>query len=290
MTKFSYLLLALAIATLSVTADAQAKRKPRPKVKPKTVQTQTAPEVKTETVTETVVPPPAKKNERAETAQSQTTDNTAPQKKNNVRGATAKTTVAVAMPFAYEFSQPQFVVNKVVIEHDANGTGKITFEKMNVGEPITDPVEIAPKALEKIKGLWNELNFLDSTEDYQSAKYKYPHLGVMKLRQQNGDKKREATFDWTENKAAKDLTDEYKKLTEQFIWLFDMNLARENQPLNAPRLVDALESLLRRNLISDPKQMLPYLREVADDERIPLVARNQAGRIAQRIEKQKEDK
>jgi hypothetical protein len=278
--------IALIILLLGSSALAQAKRKPRvaPKQKPVPVETTTT-EIKTETP---AVSAPAKKNERTENAQMQMPDATAPQKKNNNRGENAVNNSPAATPFAYEFSQPQFVISKVVIEHDANGKGKITFEKQNVGEPVSDPLEISAKSLENIKRLWTELNFLDSTEDYQSTKYKYPHLGVMKLRQEQNSKKREATFDWTENKLAKDLTDEYKKLTEQFIWLFEMNLARENQPLSAPQLVDRFESLLRRNQISDPQQMLPYLREVSDDERLPLIARNHTAKLIKNIEKQKE--
>ena len=49
----------------------------------------------------------------------------------------------------------------------------------------------------------------------------------------------------------------------------------------------ALEGLLKRNEISDPLQLLPFLRELADDERLPLIALNHATRIIQQIEKSK---
>ena len=38
------------------------------------------------------------------------------------------------------------------------------------------------------------------------------------------------------------LADEYRKIGNQFIWMFDINVARENQPLEAPRIMDALDS------------------------------------------------
>ena len=85
-------------------------------------------------------------------------------------------------PYAYEFSQPDFLVQRVWIEHDETGKGKITFEKRELGEPITDPIQISAEALERIKKLWDELNFIDSTENYQSTTYDYKHLGQMKLR------------------------------------------------------------------------------------------------------------
>jgi hypothetical protein len=96
---------------------------------------------------------------------------------------------------------------------------------------------------------------------------------------------RNSTFNWTENKDAKALVDEYRKIGEQYVWMFDVSVALENQPLESPRLMDALDSLLRRNEISDPSQMIPLLKRLANDERIPLIARNHATRIVKDIEK-----
>lgn len=282
MKKFGFILIALLFA-FSLSASAQTKRKPRSKTTPPKT---TPPKVAEDKIETPAVETPPKKNERADAVPS---ENTIPPKKNNSRETTKTNQPAPApMPFVYEFKQPQFQVTSVVIEHDANGKGKITFQKQDLNEPLTDPIEISAARLEKIKNLWNELNFLDSTENYQSPEHDYAHLGTMKLRRQEGERRREAEFNWTENKIARELTDEYKKLTEQFVWIFDMNLSRENQPLNSPQLVDRLESLLNRQMISDPKQMLPFLRQVSDDERLPLIARNHTSKLIQKIEKQKE--
>ena len=67
-----------------------------------------------------------------------------------------------------------------------------------------------------------------------------------------------------------------------------MSISLEHQPLEAPSLMDRLESLLDRNEISDPSQMIPRLKELSNDERIPLLARNHASRIVKHIEKKKE--
>lgn len=237
-------------------------------------------------------PTPANTNSEAEIA--------APAGKKNQRETSAPTEnlktnnqaqkAGAKMPFVYEFSQPDFVVKRVVIEHDADGRGSITFEKRSLGEPITDPIQIAPVALERIKKLWSELDFLNSTETYQSIKYDYPHLGQMKLRMEDGGKNREVQLNWTENKTAESLTKEYKRLTEYYIWLFDINLARENRPLEAPKLMERLESLIKRGELYDVAALLPVLREAKDDERIPLIARNHAERIIKLIEKMSEKK
>lgn len=184
----------------------------------------------------------------------------------------------------YEFSQPEFVVSKMVIEHDESGKGKITFTRKLFSDTWTDPLEVSPAALERINAAYTALNFLDSTENYQYEK-DYSHLGTMTFRLKKGDKQRTAKFNYTTNKDAKVLADEYRKLGTQFVWIFDITVARENQPLDAPRLLDSLDSLIRRKEISDPNQMLPLLKDLADDERIPLIARNHAARLVKQIGK-----
>ena len=69
------------------------------------------------------------------------------------------------------------------------------------------------------------------------------------------------------------------------LWIFDVSIGRQNQPLNLPKLMEALESLINRNGISDPQQLLPLLKDLSGDERVPLIARNHALRLIKKIEK-----
>jgi hypothetical protein len=269
------LLFTILFLSLSFSVFAQnTKRKPtkKPVAKP------------TPTVTATPIPipepTPLKTNQRTETNSNQTE----PIKKNNQRPNIKQEPKPV---YFYQFSQPDFVISKINLEHDESGKGKITFEKRDFGEPITDPIQLSNNSLEKLKTLFNSLNFLESTEDYQYERH-YAHLGVMKLKMKKDGKEREVEFDWTLNKDAKALIDEYRKLSDQFVWMFDMSIARENQPLEAPKLMEAFDGMLKRNDISDPLQMIPLLKELSNDERIPLIARNQATRIIKDIEKKAE--
>ncbi len=188
--------------------------------------------------------------------------------------------------YFYEFSQPNFLISKIFIEHDENGKGKISFLKQSFSETISDPLQLSPETLERVKNIWNALNFLDSTENYQYVK-DYSHLGTMKFTIKKEGRTRTTGFNWTDNKDAKALADEYRKIGNQFIWIFDISIARENQPLETPRLMDALDALIRRNEISDAAQMIPFLKELSDDERIPLITRNHATRLIKQIEKHK---
>jgi hypothetical protein len=81
------------------------------------------------------------------------------------------------------------------------------------------------------------------------------------------------------------LMQEYRRLTEQAVFVFEIKLAVEMQPLEAPKLMGKLETLLRLNQISDAKQLAPLIRRLSTDERLPLIARNHAVRLLKKLEK-----
>lgn len=267
--KFS-LIVSLFVLAFAFAADAQTRKR-----KNTTTPAVKAPE-------STVVPPlakptpaPPKRNERPADG-----DNASVQPVTPGRPAVDKTS------FHYEFTQPDFVMSRVVIQHGEDGSGTIAFKKKGGDELITDPVKVSAKALERINAALTSLNFLDSTESYQYEK-DYSHLGNIKFGLTRNGRSREVVFNWTENKDAKTLMDEYRKITNQFVWIFDISLSRENQPLEAPKLFDSLESMIKRNEISDPYQMEPFLNELSNDERIPLIARNHATKILKQFEKER---
>lgn len=190
---------------------------------------------------------------------------------------------AEATHYTWEFNQPQFVVSHIVVEHDSLGRGTVTFVQHN-DSPIVEPVQLSTAALGRIFNLWTELRFLDSDENYQAAK-NFAHLGVYKIGLDDGKRHRTAEFNWSDNKTAWALVNEYRHAADQTILVFNIKLAREMQPLNAPQLMTELDSMLARNELSDPHQLVPLLTELRTDEHIPLIARNHADRILKKIEK-----
>jgi len=189
-----------------------------------------------------------------------------------------------ASRYSWEFKQPAFLVSHILIEHDALGRGKITFEQKGEDTPIVEPIELSTSTLGRIFGLWGDLRFLDSTENYQSAK-NFAHLGTYSLHWDDSKRQRTAEFNWSDNKEAWKLANEYRHVADQAIFVFDMKVARENQPLNTTTLMKQLESLLNRGELSDPYQLVPLLTDLSTDERIPLIARNHADRLLKKIEK-----
>jgi len=188
--------------------------------------------------------------------------------------------------YTYEFSRPGFIISYVLVKHDEFGKGTISFKKKGVEEAQSDPIRLSAVTLGKINDALTALNFLDSTEDYQYEK-DYSHLGNITFTYTKDGKTRTTKYNWTQNTDAKMIADEYRRVGNQYVWQFDMAIARENQPLEAPQLMDALDSYIKRGEISDPRQMVPMLEELANDERIPLIARNHAAKLVALIEKMK---
>ena len=184
--------------------------------------------------------------------------------------------------YTYEFSQPKFVIKHILLEHDGNGRGKVTFERLNEDTPVVEPIALSAAALARITAAWQALNFLDSNTDYQSDK-QFPHLGTMRIGMEQGGRKRVAEFNWTKNTDAETLVTEYRRAADQAILIFDIAVSRENQPLNAPKLMEVMESYIKRNGLSDPEQLLPLLKDLSTDEHVPLIARNHALRLIKKI-------
>jgi len=196
----------------------------------------------------------------------------------------SKETVKDSTRYSYEFTQPDFFIKHIVIEHDSSGRGRIRFVQRTEETPVEEPLQLSSEAMSRISGLWQALRFLDSTESYQTER-QYPHLGTMRLKMEQDTRQRTAEFNWTNHAQAFSLVNEYRRAADQAILVFDLSVARESLPLNTPKLMDQFEALLKRNGLSDPKQLLPLLKDISTDDHIPLIARNHALRLIKKIKK-----
>jgi len=272
---FSAIVAALCLSSAAFVTSATAQRRSNRRSSTRT----TAKPAATPAATPTPIPTPTpeKANERPQQGQT-SNDATA----HAPASAHAPTTDAVR--YSYEFNQPDFYLHHIVIEHDAAGRGQMTFERKMDDAPLTEPLTISPTALARISAAWAALNFLDSTEDYQ-AERQMAHLGTMRLRMTMGARTRTAEFNWTHNPQAAALTNEYRRIADQQLFVFEIEVARQYQPSDTVKLLNQLDSLLSRDALSDPAQLVPLLDDLTNDERIPLIARNQATRLLKKIKK-----
>jgi len=186
--------------------------------------------------------------------------------------------------FAYEFSRPGFNYSRVAIGHDENGKGTISFQKDDSDEVLTDPIQLSAVTLKNLAEAYTALDFINSTEVYQHEK-DFSNMGNSVITARKDGRTRTAKYNWTENKHAKFLMDEYRRIGNEYTWKFELMSARANQPLLTPGLMDLVDSYIKRKEISDPPHLLPFLTQLSSDERLPLMARNHAARLAKQIEK-----
>jgi hypothetical protein len=264
-------------AAIDATAAAPQSKKSTRRKASRTADINTSPEA----ATPATPTPAAKTNNREATGD----EASAPAKKVTAAAVMPDAaTSATAVRYSYEFKQPDFNVNRILIEHDEEGRGHVSFARKDSAELFTDPLEISPAALARIKAAWEALNFLDSTASYQADK-QFPHLGTMTLKMRQGTRERTAEFNWTHDASVAALVKEYRGLGEQQLFIFDITLARQYQPSDSIKIFQRLEGLIKRDELSDLAQLVPLLRDLVTDERIPLMARNHVTRLLKKIEK-----
>lgn len=215
----------------------------------------------------------------------------APAKRNERPGADlntnlekpANSTRAARSAYFYEFTRPGFSYGRILIEHDEAGKGKVSFLKDGFDEFFNDPIELSAVTLTRINEALAELKFMDSTQNYQHAR-DYSHMGNVTFRLNRDGRERAVKYNWTDNASAKALMDEYRRVANEYTWRFEISVARENQPLQTPGLMETIDSYIRRNEVSDPKHLLPFLIELSTDERLPLMARNRSVKLIKQIE------
>jgi hypothetical protein len=255
------------IAVMPAAFLAQAKRSTKPKNK---------------AVTTAAMPQPAPES----------TPKTTPSSKRNERpgdsdAAQAKPTSTPQPPsYFYQFDRPGFTYPSIAIEHDEAGRGRITFVREGNDIAVSDPIELSPVTLAKIKDAFAALNFLDSADTYQTPR-DHSNMGNVTITLKREGRSRTAKFNWSDNKDARALADEYRRIANEYTWRFEITSARENQPLLAPQLMLQMSDYLSRNEISDPTTLVPFLQALSNDERIPLIARDKAGKIVEQISKAK---
>lgn len=198
--------------------------------------------------------------------------------------ATAPEQVTADIAFIYEFSRPGFVYQAITIRLDEKGKGTITFERNDSDEKITDPVALSAKTLDTIRTAFESLKLPDETPVLQYER-DYSHLGNIKITRRVGNKEATVAFNWTENAYGKILMDEFRRVSNEYTWRFEMELTRSTQPLRTPLMITQIDRYLARGEISDPARLVEYLKTLANDEKLPLIARNHAERLVTRIER-----
>jgi hypothetical protein len=187
--------------------------------------------------------------------------------------------------YRYVFENERFTTPLVEVEFDGSGHGRFHFKKKD-GRDVTNDLAISDSLVSQVKSLFDEIDFLGSSEVYQHKK-DFSHLGKVTIRYSDGGREREASFNYTDNPSMSRLVDIFRNIATQENRVFELQTMRENDPLSMPAQMRMLESELKSKQIADPRQLVSLLEEIRQDEGLPLIARNHAERLIKSIGKSK---
>jgi hypothetical protein len=188
--------------------------------------------------------------------------------------------------YGYKFENTRFYIPLIEVDLSPDGTGELRFKRGESDEVIDRKLKLLPATLARVSELFQRTNFLTSDKNYQDDK-DFSHLGWVSLSMRQGERERKVRFNYTPNLEIRELTDIFRAIATQEMHLFDIETSQQYQPLDLPRLLDALENDLKGQRVAEPDQMLVALKDIAANDTQPLIARNHATRIADSIKKGK---
>lgn len=196
-----------------------------------------------------------------------------------------KTDTSADTKFHYLFENEKFTTPRIELEFGADGKGEFRFKKKE-SEEIANKLEVTTMVLGQISALLAELNYLESSENYQHKK-DFSHLGTVTIEIHQSGKHRKVQFNYTDNPAMSKLVNIFRNIATQETRVFEIETIRQSDPISTPAQLRYLDSELRSKNIADPERFVVLLQDIKLDEGVPLIARNHAERLLKEIRKPK---
>jgi hypothetical protein len=195
-------------------------------------------------------------------------------------------------PFSEEQVPLKFVWHKTIhggsiesygLELGETGKGKFSFKRREE-DPLELDFELKPAKVEALLSCFVRADFFNETKNFVSPR-KVADMGLKTVRFESGTRKREVTFNYTEDRTMMEIVDFFENLCQQEKSLFEMDLALKYDRLGIPKKLDELERNLTAKRIVDPERFAPVLEKIYLDESLMNLARTEAKKILSKIEK-----
>src|SRR5262249_24478842 len=162
--------------------------------------------------------------------------------------------------YRYLFENPRFTTPVQELEFDGSGQGRFRFKRKDSDE-VVNKLSVASGVLTQIQLLFDDMNFLPSSEDYQYKK-DFSHLGNMTITYSRDGKERTVTFNYTDNQSMSRLSDIFRNIVTQETRIFELEAVLANDPISAPAQLRMLESELKSKRVADPHRFDPILKNM----------------------------
>lgn len=176
----------------------------------------------------------------------------------------------------FKDSTPEFT--EIKVREDGNGT--FEFRQLD-SDADPQPFQVSAALAVKMFELAGELNhFRDAQLD---VRRKIANLGQKTFRYERGSQAHEATFNYTVNAAATQLTNIFEGLGRQQEHLTTLQRRLRYDRLGVNEALLRFEIDLNRKVIPEPERLVPVLESIANDTRMIEMARQRARTLAERI-------
>lgn len=182
----------------------------------------------------------------------------------------------------YRFENARFLIPRIELSIDGRGNGRLEWEKKDSPKALSREVHVSDDGLAELANLLQRLNFLQSVEVYQSSE-DHGNLGSTAIRVNQAELSREVVFNYSRNKDADALGRLLRGIANREMYVADLELAVQHQPLETPAALATLAQEYKRGRIGDAVALLPLLKSIAADVSLPLITRNRANDLAKAI-------
>ena len=139
--------------------------------------------------------------------------------------------------------------------------------------------QLPAKDAREIFALAERLHFFDRPLE---TKLKVANMGMKTLRYQNGQRRSEVKFNYSEDLDARALTDWFEKISETEQHRINVERASRFDRLGVNKALLLLENSWDRNRLVAPEQLLPLLDKIATQQNLHI-AQARAASLAERI-------
>lgn len=173
-------------------------------------------------------------------------------------------------------SSPEYLAVSV----NSDGSGSY------VGRRLDEPdhpraLRLSPATTQRLFALAAQLHYFRSV-DLDSHK-KVADLGRKTLIYENGDEKNHVEFNFTQDRAGRDLVDLFEGVANVEEQIDLLEYAIKYDPLSLPQDLLGIQIALNHNELVDPQLMVPSLQEICSNSRFMHVAQTRAQDILNRV-------
>jgi hypothetical protein len=170
-----------------------------------------------------------------------------------------------------------------VVEVDGLGKGKFEY-KPRGSENVSVDLELSPATINRLLLLFVQADFLNENKDFVSLR-KVADLGMKTIRFEMDSRKREVSFNYTEDREVQQIVNFFENLCLQERILFEIELALKYDRLGIPKMLDELGRNQSSNRIVAPERFSSVLDRIYQDESLMNYARVEARKLLAKMQK-----